>query len=253
MAPPKNSPTKDSSKADKATPPASPSKYTRSVNKDRFSRGIMPVGGYQPGIMQTRIFTTGFAHGIARVYFLKCPKEGNLKQEQDPAYIAPIKDIFKTEASTRIEYNVDMIMNRRKSPESNDFLGVASNMQIPAQHFVRIYEDPSNNTIESRKTWGTKLARYCSEIGASDKFMYKTKFVYSGDDTGDDFLPIANHFQDQDVTYLIKHMFPSSKLPDMANDSDFLKDFFNKDLQSHGKELLIHASRLSTEFGGDRY
>lgn len=216
--------------------------YTRSVKKARLYHGIMSAGCSKPGVMHSLIFTTGFAHGIARIYFLKCTKEGNLNQEQDPAYIAPIKKFFKTEAITRMEYNVDMVMNRRKSPDSNDFLAVTSNTHIPVQHFVRIYKDTKNNTIESRKAWGTKMAQYCSEIGTSDKFMCKTKFVYSGDDTGDNFLPIANHFQDQDIIYLIRHMFPGANLPELANDSEFLKDFYNKDLQNHGKELLIHAS-----------
>ena len=153
----------------------------------------------------------------------------------------------------RIQYDVDMIMNRRKSPHSNDFLGITNNNQIPAQQFVRIYEEPNDNTIESRKAWGIKMANYCTEVGNSDKFMYKTKFVYCGDDTGDSFEPIANHFQDQDVIYLIKHMFPTAKLSDMANDTDFLHDFFDKSLHDHGTKLLNHASRLTSEFGNDIY
>ena len=55
MGPSKNA-AKESPKTGKVSSPGSPSKFTPNVNKDRFSRGIVPAGGYQNNIMATRIF-----------------------------------------------------------------------------------------------------------------------------------------------------------------------------------------------------
>jgi hypothetical protein len=167
------------------------------------------------------------------------PSEKEIREDKHLAQKLNIADVLPMRCSTGI--NV-----AKPTFPGSDY----THQQIV--HVAKLDGTPEEEaTAENSEQFGKDITQFFNKNGTSSKyhypstrFHYPTRFQYCGDITpdGEDLPPAAKYFLDSDVVNLIKYIYPTTPLQDIAQDGETVASFFGDDRIDQGRALLLAES-----------
>ena len=222
----------------------SPSKAKSGSGKPKFARSpgnksLMHMhtkskSPYQPKF--NRIYSTGAKEGIQIYYVKKATKE-------EAAFLYPITREWTQDATSMEQLGIRMIATRRSNVNTNIAMRQAPDSDFYWKCFVRVLDDPEENTVANRTEQAHKLENHFNEKGADTQlFGWHCRFMVAGDVTVNDELPpIASFLMDEDVMTLIKDIYSMIPLRRIAGDDETVGNFFGNRLAAGRNHIMTAA------------
>lgn len=193
------------------------------------------------------------------IYTVRC-KQGIMvaytARYNDPdqmAFVSPIRNKIESNEEFANDVKVFAVMPRR-NPDGTDTTMTFSTLRNPNKSaflvFVRVLDDPDDNTLQTAKLWGAQLAKRFTDIGQSE-FRYPASFHYAGDLTNHDveldpssdesvLPPPAKYLRDFDVLTLMDTSYPVPPFTRQEQVATLANDYFGPDHPT-AEDLILHA------------
>ena len=97
------------------------------------------------------------------------------------------------------------------------------------------------DTLDNSAKFSKAITHFFTKmIGTSTKSEYTMRFHYCGDiSPSGDLPPPSKYFVDEDIIKLIKYIYPTTPLQDIAEDDDTVASFFGDNHVKQGCSLIL--------------
>lgn len=214
---------------------SSPSKFNRSPDR---KKGGSIRDQKNSGRKFNRVYSTQMQNGITIVRSFKPAKE-------EASFTYPSEEIITEDEDVALRLGCDDILPARSLTGENRVQPSGPGSDYAHRQFVHVAKmngfPDEEDTRENSEKFGTKIAEFLNTTGTSEKYQFTTRFRYCGDVTpfGNTLPPVAKYFLDSDVVNLVKFIYPSTPIQDIAEDDETVASFFGDHRIEEGRDLLL--------------